>query len=143
MLELLQGPKRVRDLKGVEVKSTHGESLGKITDLMLNHEGCVRYGIVAHGGFLGVGERLMPVPWHMFKAEPGGFVIDIGKAQFDQAPNFESEKWPHMANEHWEAQIDRYYKVAAEGGDLSEFAKYRRVDLTESETNTTQDNMML
>ncbi len=141
MIELLQGPKRVSDLKGVEVRSKQGESLGKISDLMLSHEGCIKYGIVSYGGFLGIGDRLMPVPWNMFKAEPGGFVVDIDKAQFDGAPSFESEKWPHMDNAEWEAQIDQFYKIVAEGGDLSEFAKYRRKDYTNADT--AEDNMML
>jgi sporulation protein YlmC with PRC-barrel domain len=142
MLELLQGPKRVSDLKGVEVRSAHGGSLGKISDFMLSHEGCIKYAIVSYGGFLGVGERLMPVPWTMFKAEPGGFVIDIEKARFDEAPYFESERWPHMGTADWEAQIDRYYETVAAGGDLSEFAKYRRRDV-EAEMDTKEDNMML
>ncbi len=53
-----------------------GEVLGSIVDLLLDLErGRIAYAVVASGGFMGLGERLVAVPWNALKAEPRQFVL--------------------------------------------------------------------
>ncbi len=52
------------DVRGREVKDKDGESIGKVADLLVDdREGKVRFLLVEHGGFLGLGgtKTLIPV----------------------------------------------------------------------------------
>ena len=54
---------RVSKILGKKVISQKGEDLGKIEDLVLSKETCLDYIILAPGGLLGTGDRLIPIPW--------------------------------------------------------------------------------
>ena len=57
------GGKLVSAIHGETVKKPGGETLGEIDHLMIDVDaGRVAYVLVAHGGFLGIGEEWMPVP---------------------------------------------------------------------------------
>ena len=52
-------------LTGHKVKNAAGEDLGKIEDLVLDEtSGRILYGILSSGGFLGMGNRLVAIPWN-------------------------------------------------------------------------------
>ncbi len=53
-------------VEGTEVYHTAGEKLGHVEDVM-HHKlsGKVAYAVVSCGGFLGVGEKYLPVPWSL------------------------------------------------------------------------------
>ena len=54
------------------VVDSTGEVLGSIVDLLLDLErGRIAYAVVASGGFMGVGERLVAVPWNALMPGPG------------------------------------------------------------------------
>ncbi len=51
------------DIRGRKVKDKDGEDLGKVHDLLIdNSEGKVRFLLVEHGGFLGMGETKSFIP---------------------------------------------------------------------------------
>ena len=48
---------------GKEVRSSAGENLGRIVDVLVDQGGQVRAAVVDFGGFLGVGNRRIVVGW--------------------------------------------------------------------------------
>jgi hypothetical protein len=110
-------PKRVSDLLKTTVENLHGEKLGAIQDLMVGVDGRLKYAILSHGGFLGIGDVLIPIPFDALMAggEKGTVVLDIDKQTLEKSLNFESKAWPDFTSAEWEEKIDRYFAAYAAG----------------------------
>lgn len=53
----------VNDIRGRDVKDKDGKDLGKVHDLLIDDsEGKVRFLLIEHGGFLGIGESKSFIP---------------------------------------------------------------------------------
>ena len=102
---------RVSKILGKKVVSQKGEDLGKIEDLVLSKETCLDYIILAPGGLLGTGDRLIPIPWKAVKtgAQADTIIIDMDKSQLEKAPNFESKKWPNFTDSEWYGKIREFF----------------------------------
>ena len=99
-------------LVGNSVYNTKGEDLGDIKDIMLNVTyGKVTYAVLEFGGFLGMGEKLFAVPWDALKldSENKRFTLNIDKERLENAPSFDKDYWPNMADETWAKEINAYY----------------------------------
>jgi sporulation protein YlmC with PRC-barrel domain len=62
------------------VVNAAGDALGRLAYVMLDvAEGRVAYAVLAHGGELGLGERLLAIPWRSLHldASQARFVLDI------------------------------------------------------------------
>jgi hypothetical protein len=110
-------PRRVSDILEITVENRHGEKLGLIQDIMVGADGCLKYAILSHGGFLGIGDVLIPVPFTALitGAEKGTAVLDIDKQTLEKALSFESKTWPEFTAAEWEEKIDRYFVAYAAG----------------------------
>lgn len=110
-------PKRVSDLLKTTVENRHGEKLGTIQDLMVGADGFLKYAILSHGGFLGIGDVLIPIPFDalMTGREKGTAVLDIDKQTLEKALSFESKTWPDFTAAEWEEKIDRYFAAYLAG----------------------------
>ena len=110
-------PKRVSDILKTTVENGRGEKLGTLHDLMVGGDGRLKYAILSHGGFLGIGDVLIPVPFDALIAdeEKGTAVLDIDKQTLEKALNFESKTWPDFTAAEWEEKIDRYFAAYAAG----------------------------
>ena len=110
-------PKRVSDILKTTVENRHGEKLGTIQDLMVGVDGCLKYAILSHGGFLGIGDVLIPIPFDALTTggEKGTTVLDIDKQTLEKALNFESKTWPDFTAAEWEEKIDRYFAAYKAG----------------------------
>jgi len=51
------------NLMGADVKTSSGEDVGPISDLIIDHEGQVVAIVIGVGGFLGIGERDVAIGW--------------------------------------------------------------------------------
>ena len=99
-------------LAGDRVRNTAGEDLGKIEDIMLDiPSGRIAYAVLSFGGFLGIGDKLFAVPWHALTVDEDNheFVMDVDKKVLENAPGFDKDNWPDMADPNWGAQIHSYY----------------------------------
>jgi len=88
-------------LTGDRVINLQGETLGKITDIMLDvPRGRIAYAVMTSGGFLGMGGKLFALPWSSLTLDPQleCFVMDASKARFENAPGFDTEHWPSSAD---------------------------------------------
>ena len=99
-------------LTGGRVRNAAGEDLGKIEEIMLDvPTGRVAYAVLSFGGFLGMGNKLFAVPWEALtlnEQEPE-FLLNINKQQLENAPGFDKDNWPDMADPNWGTEIYNYY----------------------------------
>lgn len=103
---------RVSELIGKTAKSTLGERLGSIKDLVLASDGGISYIIVAVGGIMGVNENLVPIPWHTAAAKitDDAVVLRVDKRHFDGAPSFKSSEWVTFFGTEWQQKVHGYYE---------------------------------
>jgi sporulation protein YlmC with PRC-barrel domain len=100
-------------LLGMAVQNPQGEKLGEIQDIVLNPQQTdIDYAAVAYGGFAGIGEKLLAVPWEAFelkstgapgprKAGPKCLVLNVTQDRLKRAEGFKSENWPEQASQQW------------------------------------------
>lgn len=99
-------------IAGDEVRNLQNEELGKIEDIMLDiNEGKIRYAVLSSGGFLGMGDRLFAVPWKALQqdAENKRFMLDVDVERLKNAPGFDKNDWPNMADPSWNSTVESYY----------------------------------
>lgn len=99
-------------LIGNDVYNKADEDLGDIKEIMLDvASGNVAYAVLSFGSFLGLGEKLFAVPWKALTLDTVNkrFVLDIDKQRLADAPGFDKDDWPDMADETWARGIHTYY----------------------------------
>ena len=111
---------KVHDILGLSVKNRQGDDLGKIEDLVTDStSGKIDYCVVAHGGMLGIGVKLIAVPYHDVSVRIAGdaktrfALLDITKDQFAQAPSFTATTWPDMTSAAWATNTEKFFKEAS------------------------------
>ena len=103
-------------LIGDNVHNLQDEHLGDIKEIMLDmRTGKVAYAVLSFGGVFTLGEKLFAVPWGALKLDTVNkrFVLDVKKDRFENAPGFNSNKWPNMADQTWVNDIRTYYGIEA------------------------------
>jgi len=91
---------KMRDLIGYSVENPGGEKFGKVDDLVIEPEqGRIAYAVMSFGGVLGIGDKLVAVPWHMLKAnaKKKAFTLHATAEELKAAPALDMEKLPSVA----------------------------------------------
>lgn len=99
-------------LSNDDVYNRQGEKLGSIKDLMMDiHSGRVCYAVLSFGGFLSLGEKLFAVPWSALAVDTENkrLLLDTNEERLKDAPGFDKDNWPNMADPSWEKSIHSYY----------------------------------
>lgn len=99
-------------ITGDEVRNMQDEKLGEIQDIMLDiTEGKIRYAVLSSGGFLGMGDRLFAIPWKALQldTENHRFMLDVDIERLKNAPGFDKDEWPNMADATWNSTVESYY----------------------------------
>jgi sporulation protein YlmC with PRC-barrel domain len=105
-------------LIGNEVYNIANESLGTIKELMIDmSSGTINYAVLSYGGFLGMGDRLFAVPWRALKLDAANrrFTLSVTKEQLKNAPGFDKDHWPSMADTTWASSVHNFYGVKTTG----------------------------
>lgn len=100
-------------LEGNDVYNSAGEDLGSIKDIMIDvPRGRVAYAVLSRGGVLGIGDKLFAIPWAALTLDTDRkcFVLDIDEETLKNAPGFDKDNWPSMADETWARNLHTYYK---------------------------------
>jgi PRC-barrel domain len=97
---------------GSKVVNAQNEDLGKIEDLVIDAgAGRIAYAVLSFGGFLGMGDKYFAIPWNAFRfnlAEKHA-VLNLDKKQLENAPGFDKDNWPNMADSTWGTNIYKHY----------------------------------
>lgn len=107
-------------LVGNDVYNHRDEDIGDIKEIMLDmRSGRVGYAVLSYGGFLGMGEKLFAVPWSALKLDTANkrFVLNVEKDKLADAPGFDKDHWPDMADRSWITQVHSYYGTKPHSDD--------------------------
>ncbi len=99
-------------LAGDRVRNSAGDDLGKIEEIMIDiPTGRVAYSVLSFGGFLGMGNKLFAVPWEALTVDEANheFVLNVDKQMLENAPGFDKDNWPDMADPNWGSQVYSHY----------------------------------
>ena len=110
------GPKvmAASTLEDDNVVNTAGDKLGEIKEIMIDvPSGRVAYAVLSVGGFLGIGEKLIAVPWRALQIDPPNhrFTLNVTKEQIEKAEGFDKDRWPSMADERWATALHDSYST--------------------------------
>lgn len=101
---------------GTRVENPKGENLGKIESLMLDlGESRILYAVLSFGGFLGVGDKLFPVPTEalMFCEDEKGniekCIFDVDKERLKNAPGYERDTLPNYSDRTFASDVYTHY----------------------------------
>jgi len=103
------------DFDGENVVNAQGETLGDIEEIMIDvRSGHIAYAVLAAGGFLGLGEKYFAIPWRALTLDTDRkcFILDIDNERLKNAPGFDQDHWPSMADERWATDIHSFYQAA-------------------------------
>jgi sporulation protein YlmC with PRC-barrel domain len=100
-------------LDGNKVFTSDGEHVGKITEIMLDvRGGRIAYAVLSSGGFLGMGDSLHAIPWGALTLDTDEkcfHLLDMTADRIKNAPGFDKDHWPSMADVTWGSELHRYY----------------------------------
>jgi hypothetical protein len=99
-------------VNGTAVYNTTGEKLGVVHDVLLDRQsGQARFAIMGFGGFLGIGSRHHPLPWHTLAYDEmlGGYVVDLDRTVLEGAPSYDPEDISAWEDPTYGRQLYDYY----------------------------------
>ena len=108
----------VEKIVGSKVRTMKGEELGTIEDIVVDIDtGRILYAVMDIGGFLGIGGKLLPIPWRSLAPLPseGIFFLDITKEKLKDAPAYDRNNLPDMGDMHWGTKVGDFYSASREG----------------------------
>ena len=71
---------RAAKLVGVSVVGSDNKKIGQIKDVLIDHDGAAQVVVISAGGFLGVGGKLVGVPFKQMKWHTEGRTVQISTA---------------------------------------------------------------
>lgn len=136
------------DFVGTQVVSKDNQPLGKIANLVFDQSGHIELAVIGVGGFLGIGEKEVAVPFDAVTSEVVDnkhvFTIDLTKEQLKAAPAFKTlndqarqeliAKWRAKAEKSWadlKAKAGKTYDEAKERVNEAREKVEQKMDKTE------------
>jgi hypothetical protein len=98
-------------LDGNKVFSSDGKDFGKIKDIMRNvGSGHIAYAVLSSGGFLGIGDQLLAIPWRALTldTQQKWFVLAMTAERVKNAPGFDKDYCPSMVDQTWATSVHQY-----------------------------------
>jgi sporulation protein YlmC with PRC-barrel domain len=99
-------------LEGDKVMCSDGKEVGKIKEIMLDvFSGRIAYAVMSVGGFLGIGDKLLAIPWNALTLDTDRkcFQLSVPSEAVKNAPGFDKDHWPSMADVTWASELHNYY----------------------------------
>jgi sporulation protein YlmC with PRC-barrel domain len=109
----MKGVVRANDIQGKDIYNTKGTELGVAEAVTIDaDQGNIAYVVMSHGGFLGIGEKLLAVPWKKFRItkDRDALVLDVTEETIEKAPGFDDDDWPDMNDPEWRKNIDAFFQ---------------------------------
>jgi sporulation protein YlmC with PRC-barrel domain len=118
-----ESPNRLSNLMDYDVWNQNGEQIGDVNDMVLDFDNTsIAYVIVGTGGFLGLGEKDVLVPWNMLQVQTDGgstgdqnvFLFTGNEEYYRNAPDFDVNNiLPEMGQpaEDWDADVESFWST--------------------------------
>ncbi|HEX7008477.1 MAG TPA: PRC-barrel domain-containing protein, partial [Phycisphaeraceae bacterium] len=110
----MQQPGQVEKLSVLmerQVRDAQGEELAQVSDFIIDtREGRAAYAVLSYGGFAGIGEKLVAVPYNALQPQPQeeAFTLNATRETLDQLA-FESDSWPDMTDQQWASRVHQAF----------------------------------
>jgi len=109
---------RASKIKGMDVRNDANENLGDVDELVLDvAQGHVKYIALSFGSAFAGGNKLFAVPLSactLTHASDKTFItMHVSQDALKNAPGFDKNHWPDMANPNWSKDVDSYYERTA------------------------------
>ncbi|HWI57308.1 MAG TPA: PRC-barrel domain-containing protein [Bacillota bacterium] len=132
---------RLSKLKGAEVKSNAGETLGKMEDLVIDPQtGKIRFAILGRGGVLGMGAKHVPVPWQAVTVQSEKqFTLNVDKQKLQTAPTVKSD-YSDLQNPEYVVNVYKFYEIQPAIGAPGETPGGMGTGTGQSPTNSAPSN---
>jgi hypothetical protein len=101
-------------VEGTVVRRPNSEKVGTIERLMIDKiSGNVAYAVLSFGGFLGLGEKHLPIPWSKLDYDPAmsAYVLEIPDEELKKAPSYAADKEFDWGDRSQENALHDYYKA--------------------------------
>jgi hypothetical protein len=101
-------------VEGTPVRRSAGDKIGTIERLMIDKlSGNVAYAVLSFGGFLGMAQKHLPIPWARLKYEPllGAYHLELTDEELSRAPSFTADADFDWGDRSREVDIHNYYRV--------------------------------
>ena len=87
-----------------------------------------RIPVLSFGGFLGMGAKYFAIPWSALTLDTAEkrFILGVSKDRLENAPGFDKDHWPSMADRTWATQIHEYYNLTPYWDDGLDTVRDRR-----------------
>jgi hypothetical protein len=95
-----------------EVTNVSVEGAGYIKDVVLDiAQGRIAYAVLGFGGFLGLGEKVVAVPWEAltYDADNNRFIVNVSREKLENAEGYDPEQLPVIADPDQGRLIYAYY----------------------------------
>jgi sporulation protein YlmC with PRC-barrel domain len=94
---------------GAPVKSSDGQVIGEVKDVVLGPDGEARYVVISNTGSA---DKFYAVPFRIVRTKPDTkeFVIEVSKDRLSSAPAFDKSTWPDWNDEKYRSTVDVYYQ---------------------------------
>ncbi|WP_250508872.1 PRC-barrel domain-containing protein [Caballeronia sp. GACF4] len=99
-------------LDGNSVLSSDGHDVGSLKEIMLDvSSGRVAYAVLSSGGFLGIGNKLLAIPWSALTLDTDNrcFRLTATAEEVRSSPGFDKDAWPSMADRVWATTVHQHY----------------------------------
>ncbi len=104
---------RASELIEAAVRNGDNQQLGRIVDVAIDPSGgTIAYLAMEHGGFLGIGESLIPIPIAAARwTKDQVVVVDLPREALKKAPSFDEDDWPTPADAKWQAEVREFFNT--------------------------------
>ncbi len=108
-----QLPVRMSWLMNKPAKSPMGQDYGKVADVVVVPRQGIGYVIIEYGGTLGIGEKLIPIPWKAVQMgdDKQVVIITVDKESLEKAPSFNPSEWPAFDEGAWDQEMMTFYSL--------------------------------
>jgi sporulation protein YlmC with PRC-barrel domain len=97
---------RAAELIGKQVTNRMDQRLGTIDDLLLTREGHVSHVVIGVGGFLGIGDKLVAVPFSEIKTQGNALLLDRNADQLKAHTEFKYRQTASLGTSTRDQYID-------------------------------------
>ena len=108
-------------VEGTPVRNSYGSEIGAIERVMIDKlSGNVAYAILSFGGFLGMGQKHLPIPWARLAYDRtlGAYQLDLTDEELARAPAYAADKDFDWGNRDREIEVHRFYRTSPYWGAM-------------------------
>lgn len=105
------GPERATRLMNANVKDLQGNSVGQISDFIINPaSGRIQFAVISLSDQSG---KLTAVPWGLIRpgSDPNTCTLNVSKQKLEGSQTFDSNSWPDFSQPSTSQQIYSYFGV--------------------------------